>query len=394
MKLSRTLVFVLVCVHVFWSCAGLSQALADNLNLPEDFSVSEHFSYFSLGTAPSIDWEVLHDPANNPILKACLVGTTAESVESLGIANLPQRLERLKQANLISQAGRQYRLAFPVIIGKKREQLTSITEHSASQLFPVAKKIVEQLTPMLEGHEEMLYHVLWSVVMDGHLTWHVAGQVLQQRVKNGDISFNDKGWFIYPRHRFSCGTNTHVVQPFQLRITHSRNMFRAVRLSASQDQTEFEQLVKRAARVTYQGQSITSDADKKALLKYGLMDHQGKPKIFVFRLGPDNFEAVRLYIGLSQQFAKNLVLKTDIEGISEILQVTPGIAFVVAYHEICYELLQRLAENRLLDIPGIVTEYGDVSEVYRLISLFEVPKEEQLEQIMNMIKGGPAKEKK
>jgi len=60
----------------------------------------------------------------------------------------------------------------------------------------------------------------------------------------------------------------------------------------------------------------------------------------------------------------------DVNKVADMLGVSPGVAFVIAYHEICWQLLHDLAEKKVLGVPRIVAKAGtDTSQAYQLISL-------------------------
>ncbi len=60
----------------------------------------------------------------------------------------------------------------------------------------------------------------------------------------------------------------------------------------------------------------------------------------------------------------------DVTKVADMLGVSPGVAFVIACHEICWQLLQELAEKKVLAVPRIVAEAGtETSQAYQLVSL-------------------------
>jgi len=393
MKQFKYLILVLGSISVLWVYQGGRLVLTDGLDMPKAFNVSEHFSYYGMRSGPGIDWQALYDPNNNPILMACLTEITEESLQALEIPDLHQRLERLERGHLMKKVGERYQLAFPSIVGKKRVKLKKIVEESAIRLLPTCENMIRQILPTLKDHKEMVYHVLWSVIMDGPLAWQAAGQTLKQQVKHGDTSFNNKGWLVYPRHPFKCGTNSYGIPSGQLRISHSPNVFRAIRSSISQRQldmsqyrAEFFQLIKQAAQAAKQGRPIASKSTRQTLYKYGLVDRQGKPKIFIIQCDPNNLEVIRLYVEMGRRFGEEIILNSDIIKIADALDVEPGIAFLVAYHEISYEVLERLAEKKILDIPDIVTKSNDISEISKLISLTIVAEGIDVKQLLNIPK--------
>ncbi len=344
---------------------------AEEFELPKDLSISEHFScYGGLEDSDAgIDWQALYDTGNNSILRKCLTGTNRMSLQNLGISDLQARLQKLKQGNLIEEFHGTYRLSFPTIVGTKRIYVQKIATEAVRKLLPTGEEMVRQIIPLLRDREEMLFHVLWSGVMDGGAAWQAAATKMKAQVKKGDTSFHNKTWLTYPRHPFHCGTNTYDVPSGTLRITWSNNMFHVVQPIFSQHNVEPIDAIKQVAKSFRKDRAVTSERTKQVLNMCGLVDLHGKPKIFTVEYNPDNLESYQLYAKLGQQFGEKLLDNIDIVQIAKTLDVTPGMAFLIVYHEICYELLQQLAEKRVLDVPGIITESADISELYRLVSL-------------------------
>ena len=313
-----------------------------------------------------------------------MTGATFQTLGGLEAANLLQRLDRLQRGNLIKAAGDIYVLTFPCIIGEQRARLQKVVNAAAASLVPTVEKMVQPICARLAGNEQMLYHVLWSVIMDGPIAWQVASEMLKQQVKSGDISIDGKGWLVYPAHSLHCGTNTYSMGNLQLRFTHSPGVFRTIQNAGHQDFFTFIGLMKTAVGAINQSRDI-SETDRKTLAKYGLTDTQGKVDIFVMRCDQNNIDTVMLYAKLSRQFATELVSHSDIAQVAEILHVQPGVAFLILYHEICYELLNRLGAKGLVEIPSVVTKSSDISQIRRLVSVTVVPEGDELQRLMNMI---------
>ena len=73
--------------------------------------------------------------------------------------------------------------------------------------------------------------------------------------------------------------------------------------------------------------------------------------------------AAQTYKKLSSEFGCKVVEHLDIEKIANRLDVTPGQALVITYHEVCYEILKQLAIKRLLYMPAKKED-----QIYRLLS--------------------------
>jgi hypothetical protein len=338
---------------------SFSAVYASQPQFPNDFKVSEYFSFFGSG---GIDWQALHDPNNNPILLACIKGTTDESLKSLGIFDVQQRLERLERGNLIKKSDDRYILSFPAIVGDKREKLREYAAQAAQQLVPPVEKMIAQIRLHLAGRDEMLYHVLWSVVMDGGPAWDAARAEMNRKISAGDTSTENKAWLIYPSHPFQAGTNSWNRPSGHLKVTWSRNT-----PSPNVIGRLVSQYANQLIQAIEQDRTVESADAKNALSKYGFLDEAGKVRLYIIK---SDSEAAKSYAELGGQFGRQIMNHLDVKKVAEMLEVSPGVAFVIAYHEICWQLLQDLAEKKVLEVPQIVAQAGiKASDAYQLVSL-------------------------
>ena len=370
---------------------GLSFPLviAEEFQLPKEFQISEHFTFYGSG---GIDWQALHDPNNNPILIACLKQATSKSLQKLGITDLQRRLSKLEQGNLIKKAENGYILAFPTVMGQKRDQLQKYVEEVVPKLVPVGQKTIAEIRPHLRGREKMLYHVLWSDIMDGPLAWNAARAEMTKQVKSGDTSIDNKAWLLYPPHPFRVGTNSYSTAAGHLRITWNNNSVYSLaqrKLGTNNLDVPYAQLINvfyprlihricseyghDIVQSIRQNEPLKSREAKEALNEYGLVDKTGRVKIYAVE---SNGKATEVYMNLGKKFGQEIMAFLNVSKVSDILDVPPGVSFVIAYHEICWQLLQELAEKKFLDVPHILTEPKvDPKNTYHLVSLAIVPKE-------------------
>jgi hypothetical protein len=356
----------LICLSAYGLLLGRYYSLVDaeQLHLPKGFAVSEYFSFFGRG---AIDWRALRDPNNNPILVTCIEGSAEDALEDLGITDLQQRLERLERGNVIKKNDGRYMLTFPAIIGDKRQWLREYSEHAARQLIPLTERMVAQIWSHLEGRDEMLYHVLWSVVMDGGPAWDAARAVMNEKIEAGDTSTENKAWLLYPSHPFRAGTNSYHNSYGYLRITWSRNT-----PSPNVISRIISQYVSKLTEAIEQKKNLHSTDAQNALGKYGLIDEAGKIHLYTIERG---CETAKEYADLSSQFGRQVMSHLDVIQVADMLGVSPGIAFVIAYHEICWQLLEYLAGKEVLIVPEIVAKAGTkTSDAYQLVSLEYTPK--------------------
>ena len=345
--------------YVLLISQSLSVIFAGQTPLPGDFNLSENFSFFGSG---GIDWQALNDPNNNPILVACLEGRADESFKPLGVYDVKQRLERLQRGNLIKKVGERYVLAFPAVVGDKRDRLQTYAEQAAGRLIPFGEKMIAQIRPHLAGRDEMLYHVLWSVIMDGGPAWDAARTEMNKKISDGDTSTENKAWLLYPPHPFRVGTNSYNTPNGHLKITWSPhtpgpNVIGGI----------VSKYLNRMAQAIERNTTIESAGIKEALGRYGLVDEAGKVRLYTIQSDSD---AAKVYMKLGAEFGRQMMAHLDVNKVAGMLDVSPGIAFVIAYHEISWQLLQNLAEKKILSIPRIVTQAGTkTADTYQLVSL-------------------------
>ena len=346
---------------------SFSLVCAEELQLPKDLTISEYSVLYGSVQGSGMDWQALHDPNSNPVLVACLKGATDESLKLLGITDLQQRLERLERGNLIRKAGERYTLAFPAVVGDKRDQLQRYAEQAALQLVPSGEKMVAQIRSHLAGRDEMIYHVLWSVVMDGSPAWNAARAEMDKKIDAGDTSIENKVWFLYPPHPFRVGTNGYNTSCGHLQITWSRNSPNPNVIGSL-----ISKYINQLSQAIEQDSAVESAEARNALGKYGLVDGAGKVRFYTVQSDSDT---AAVYMKLGTEFGQQMMAYLDVKKVAEMLEVSPGIAFVIAYHEICWQLLQDLAEKKVLVVPRIVAKAGtEAIEAYRLVSLTMIPR--------------------
>jgi hypothetical protein len=359
---NRILIFVLA--YIFLTAQSYSVLYANQPQLPDDFKVKDYFSFFGSG---GIDWQALSDPNNNPILLACLKGTADESLKLPGILDIQKRLERLERGNLIKKFDGRYILAFPAVVGDKRDKLREYAEKAARQLVPLGEKMIDQIRLHLVRRNEMLYHVLWSVIMDGGPAWDAARAEMNKKIDVGDTSIQNKAWLIYPSHPFQAGTNSGNNSFGYLRVTWSRNT-----PSPNAISRVISQYANQLIPAIEQDHAVDSPNVIDDLDKYGLVNESGKVRLYTIKV---DSKAAQSYAELGAGFGRQIMRQLDTKNVAEMLDVSPGVAFVIAYHEICWQLLQDLAEQKVLSVPPIVTQTGTkTSNAYLLASLEITPK--------------------
>lgn len=333
---------------IIFVCLGsreVSRAVDNKSDIADEIKVREYTSFYTQ-SGHGYNLKEFNRADNNPILNACLVGATYKELEGFGVDNLSIRLEKLQTGKIIKKVNDRYCLAFPTIVGKKRVELQKLVKKIALQLLPTSKNMIEQIQPHLRGREEILYHVLWSVVMDSGIAWNTAKNDLEQQVKDGNTSIKNTAWLIYPRHPYICGTNSYSSSVNQIAlviITWNSTSPEPSRIHRNISKYENELI-----QSYTQNQPVEGAEARKALALYGLLNDKAFTKAHIVDV---NSEAAQTYKTLASQFAHQFMTQCNIEKVAKMLNATHGQALLIAYHEVCYEILKQLEAKEAIEIP-------------------------------------------
>jgi len=353
---------ILAVIGFFLRGQKSNQAFGAENKLPREIEVRRYFHSYNY----HIDWNALVDLKNNPILNACILGTTSSELESLHLPDLTIRLQKLQRGNLIKKTGTRYHLNFPAIIDRKQADLEKIVGTTALKLMPTAEKTTHEVAAHLKGREQMLYHFVWSIIMDGHVAWSTLETGLKRQLKKDDASIGGIAWFQYPNHPYRAGTNTygdlHVGTVF---ITWSLTtpMPPDVHRIIKEYESELFQSIDTA-------QPVENQNARQALAQYGLVDEKSMSRVYI--INPDS-EVAHAFGKISRRFADEVMTHLDVQKAAKTLGTTSVEALVIIYHELCYVLLEKLASKKILEIPEIVLRPDvDFNQAYRLISIADL----------------------
>jgi hypothetical protein len=333
-------------------------------------------SIFSNYSYPGIDWEALGNPKNDAILRTCLHGATRSDLARLDLMDLQDRLATLEKGKLIRQAERQYWLNFPVVVGAARVRLASSIHPVAVELLPAVRQMIGRIKPLLNNDRDMLYHFTWSVMMDGPVAWPVVELQLKRILAKDTIDLNTC-WWLYPNHPYQAGTNTYggvsgaLIVSWHGTVPPPDEVRETLRASA-------DALVASALK----DEPMPRDKITDKLRAFGFIGARNRSRLFVLDLSSPLVPAVSQ---CSAQFAQLAMTRMNIKAIAKDLGAEPEQATVIAYHELCYEILGMLSTSGDLTIPQAVT--GNLQGVRSLVSFVPAPPDSQGEQMQKTIEG-------
>jgi hypothetical protein len=251
-------------------------------------------------------------------------------------------------------------------MGAKRAEVQRVAKQTADALMPAAMHLVTDVEQCLDDRQDMLYHVLWSLVMDGKAAWGAAQAVMEGQVVEGDTSTQNIAWLMYPKHPFEAGTNTYSTSFGRLAITHATATPRPNDIVHAIQQVG--PFLKEAVR---EQQLIHDKWAAEKLSKYGLIDDTGKLQVYAIARGSETHQHLA---ELGAQFGREMMAHLDVPEAAAMLGIEPGTAFVVTFHEVCWQLLQQLSEAGVMQVPRIVRGSGvDRREAVQLLSVAYTP---------------------
>jgi len=294
---------------------------------------------------------LLRDSTNHRIASLCLRGASLEDLERLGASDLDERLRGLSEGNVISVVEGTCRLAFPAFIDADRQMLSEIVDAKAAELTPLVETLVARLEDELGGRQDMLFHVLWSRVIDE--IWAEAHELaFPNEVLPAVV------WIVHPEHPYAVGTNYETTPGHGILAMTWSNHF-------NEHLSDFHEASYELHQAAW-GQEIEDPQVRSELAGYGLLDAEGGSRLFTFAPG-ERLDSVP--DELINEYASAASKAYDWEALGRRFGMHPGDAFVVVLHETAYAVFEDLHRAGKLDVPEVLLRGGDKREAVRLVSV-------------------------
>jgi hypothetical protein len=362
-----------VCLSFFAACAHVDTVAGQENDVPANVPMESIFSNYSY---PGIDWGALSDPKNDALLRACLHGATRSDLARLPLADLQERLTRLEKGKVIRQSDGRYLLNFPVVVGAARVRLASFVHPVAIELLPAVRQMIGRIKPLLNNDQDMLYHFTWSIMMDGQVAWPVV-ELQLKRILGKDVIDLNTCWWLYPNHPYRAGTNTYGDPSGALIISWHATVPPPDEVRATLRAFDDAAIISALKREPIPRDKIT---DK--LRAFGFVGGRNRSRLFILDVSSPLVPAVS---ECSAQFAQLAMTHINVKAIARDLDAEPERATVIAYHELCYEILGILSASRELAIPAATTD--NLQAVRSLVSFVPLPPASQGEQMEKAIQG-------
>ncbi len=366
----NTVCLWMACMVSSVASTGVTQAASAKGSIPENVPMGSIFYNYSY---PGIDWPALNDPKNDAILRTCVGGATGSDLALLKSSDLDERLTRLEKGKLIQRSGSGYSLRFPVVSGEAHARLQASTCVAATKMVPGVREMVREIKAQLSGHEEMLYHFMWSVVMDGDIAWRLLEMQLQRNLRKDTIDLATC-WWLYPEHPFSVGTNSYGGSNGFLIITWRRSTPAPDEVGRILSDSEDSFLIASARR-----EPIPADKITDRLRSLGFVDAANRSTLFLIDLSSP---LVPVLAQCSSRLARLVATHLDVKEVASSVGITPEQALVIAYHELCYQILGDLNAAGDLPIPRVSKDHPQDTRC--LVSFLPIASPAQQSQLNEM----------
>lgn len=294
---------------------------------------------------------LLADSVNHAIARQCAMGAGVGELQSAGVADLEERLRVLVEGNVVLLDERQRCVvAFPVLTGDRRQSLGRVASDAAARLVPLADSMIDVLRPAAGDRAEMLFHLLWSRVIDE--VWYAAWR----RVGAGEEGPTDVAWVLDPAHPYMVGTNyAQMPGGGSLAMTWSRRFDGHLAQMSALGFAMYQAAWQRP---------VTDSADVQRLREHGFV-HDGSFDGYVYHAG-DTLDVV--LDSLRERYAAAVARVVDWTA-PPPFDLTRSDYFVILLHETAYALFELLDRSGSLTVPTALREGGSPRSAVDLTSL-------------------------
>jgi len=329
-----------------------------SFDVPNDLNLNKNASHFTGGffKKPYPKIRLLKDELNHKIAKMCINSATIEELKKLNIEDLSHRLNILIEGNVLISTDQKYSLTFPVIVGENRKAMADIVTKTAGELSPFVESMINKLRLELKGNEHILFHTLWSRIIDE--VWTHAFNLSFPEEKLPKVI-----WVVYPEHPFAVGTNYYSIPGRgNLALTWNNNF--------TDHLTAFDELRFELHQAAWD-KEITNIQAKEKMKEFGAFDMNGRFSVYSYKRDGKLDQTLS---NLTKEYASEISKIYDYMALSEKFDIPSDELFVIVLHETAYAVFEKLYESGKLQVPEILLHGDSKKNSIQLTSLeLELP---------------------
>ena len=314
-------------------------------------------------------FQIINEGNNWDILVALKDGKTLEELKKTGIDFTQKQIEGLQTLNFIDKKGEKYKTLITIINEKETNEIRARTKEIAKKIVPKIQSDFSFFSKNLkeQGYENNVFTVFFSYIMD-NIVWDKFEA--KNIIPNQDLTvekpiWNGTIWFIYPKRKFSCGTNSSSEE----NISAAVNWSDTSKLSLTKI-VDYEAMLKDLKK----NNKITDTINIRKLKQYDICDINGNLKVpFLKKDSTNNF-----YIccnKIADKIFNYLITEVDFSSIEKKYNIqSKGDAIVILYHDIMWDILDIMEENGQIKKP-IAFSHPDKAKPSDLKDIFIIYEE-------------------
>lgn len=321
-------------------------------NYPFD-STEYEFLRYSGGQEIFSPDKIVSSDNNWEILLFCLGGKTREKLKERGIDFTDSQLMLLKAMGFlefVEDAGTEKLVTtLPILGSSEKKALIQKVRGLAREIEPQLRDDIKTLKETLQGRgwEEYTFSILFSAVVDG-IVWipfRVQGFVKEFALDQARPLFDGVYWAYYPKRNFRCGTNIALGEDVFMILNWSDGPMKKI-----QEVFHWDNLYALRDEFSEHGRVVDENL-RSELIPYGVLDQEGHFTVPFIEMDPND-----PIFPLCQSMAYTIVgfisQKMDLERLQEEFGFADKEkAFVVAYHEWMWELMEHLDAQGIVNKP-------------------------------------------
>jgi len=281
---------------------------------------------------------------------ACLPGASMQQLQTLGVSDLQSHIDHLVKDSLLTLRNGKYFLTVPVFVGARRDRLRQITDSGAAKLAPAVAKMISRLQEKLKAHPEMVFHILWSRVIDANW-WPLFQSQFTDRPSPPSLA-----WIVEPVHPYQVGTNFWSMQnEDELAVTWGYGCEDCL----ENIDTYRPYLIGKSSA------PVPPDSARLSLQSHGYIDASSRPAIFSYGTD-DGLDSLMQF--LKDDYAVAMHNVYDYPALSREFGIPTDDFFVILMHETAYSLFENLDISGKLSFPILLIR-GDNKSCVRLASI-------------------------
>lgn len=287
---------------------------------------------------------------NSAILLNSVEGKSAKQLNDIGIKFNESQVKLLKNWRLIKEEDNILKTNFPILNSQQTEKLRSETKQIAANLGTTLKNDVNTLKEELKKihREKNTYSILFSYIIDGSVwsKFEKEGLIDKREVTVEHPFWDGEIWALYPKRKFSCGTNSISDQGIKLSVNWSENTLKNMTPFVA----DWKNLFKIFDDYVEAGKVKDAKA-KEVFVPFGLFNEKGvfTIPVIIEKAGDPLFDICNI---ISNDIVKEMkelkevnLLKKDF-GFKDNKQT-----LIIVYHEVMWDLLDYFENQEMITKP-------------------------------------------